>query len=125
MLSAIKYQGDKNIDKVIMLEHTTLYNGELYLFYNFLTKIYRKNWVSQPNLNPFWLVIVKGNPMKFILQDPYHKDTINNFITQFPKEFQKFLQYLQLAGYDFRDIIKQEFGEIHAQELDEITNKWQ
>jgi hypothetical protein len=108
-----------------MLEHTTLYNGELHLFYNFLTKVYRRDWVSQPNLNPFWLVIVKGNPLKFILQDPYHKDTINNFITQFPKEFQKFLQYLQLSGYDFRDIIRQEFGEIHSQELDEIADKWQ
>ena len=125
MLSTIKYQGDKNLDRVIMLEHTTLYNGELHLFYNFLTKVYRRDWVSQPNLNPFWLVIVKGNPLKFILQDPYHKDTINNFITQFPNEFQKFLQYLQLSGYDFRDIIKQEFGEIHSQELDEIADKWQ
>lgn len=125
MFSTIKYQGDKNLDRVIMLEHTTLYNGELHLFYNFLTKVYRKDWVSQPNLNPFWLVIVKGNPLKFILQDLYHKETINNFITHFPKEFQKFLQYLQLSGYDFRDIIRQEFGEIHSQELDEIADKWQ
>jgi hypothetical protein len=125
LLSTIKAQGDKHIDRVIALEHTTTYNGELHLFYNFLTKIYRQDWITQPNLNPFWLVIVKGNPMKFILQDPYHKDTINNFIHHFPKEFQKFLQYLRFAGYDFIDLIKQEFHHMLDKELNEIADKWQ
>ena len=126
LIMTIKAQGETGVDKVISLEATVLYNGELHLYYNFFTKVLRDEWLSMPNLNPFWLAIVKSNPIKFLVQDPYHKETLNNFIQTFPKEFNKFLIYLKMFGYDFTDVIKKEFHfNVFDDNIDEVLDKWQ